>query len=161
MNKLLEKFYRENRFRLVKIMSNRAGSVSNAEDVVQDAFERALKYSNSFQPEKQKLGAWFNTILNNALRDFKVNERRMGMSVEYDERKDEGDFVLELEEDILESVKKDIAEKSYPLSRALYLYFFCQYKPRDIVQVLPISNTYVRTGVKEFKQQMSSGYGGG
>jgi len=44
MNKQLERFYKTNYLTLIKRVSHRAGGPYNAEDVVQEAFVRALKY---------------------------------------------------------------------------------------------------------------------
>jgi len=159
MYKKIEQHYLDNYRRRLKILVNRAGSISNAEDVLQDAYERALRYRNSFDPDAQELDAWFNTIANNALRDFKQSERRMGMSVEYAEERDEGVPLADWEEDMIEAVKKDIACKNVMVRQALYLYFFKQYKPREIAQILDMSNCYIRTSVKEFKQQVVAKYG--
>ncbi len=66
----LEKLYRDNRKRYVNMMSrilrhDRAGG----EDVVQEAFCRALKFYGSYDERRGKLETWFNTILFNSLRD--------------------------------------------------------------------------------------------
>jgi RNA polymerase sigma factor (sigma-70 family) len=160
MRELLEKYYIENHGRLVKILSNRAGGIHCAEDVVHDAFERALRYRNSFEPSRQELGAWFNTIMNNALRDYKKAERMMGMSVEYVEELDEGLPMQDWEDDMICAVLSEIDKKNVMVRQALYLYFFKQYKPREISQILDMSNCYIRTSVKEFKQSMVAKYGG-
>jgi len=159
MYEIIEQHYIENFDKLVKRYANRAGSVWNAEDVVQDSFDRAMRYSDSFSPERQEFGAWFNMILNNALRDFKRDDRLLGMSVEYSEELDEVEPLLEWEGYLLESINDDINAKSVQVRQALYLYIFKQYKPREIEQVVDMSNAYIRTSVKEFKQEMRAKYG--
>ena len=159
MYKEIEQHYIDNRRMLVKVMTNRAGSVENAEDIVQEAFARALRYRSSFSVYKNDLRAWINAILNNTLRDFKIDERRMGMSVEYNEDMDEPCPLHEWESDMIEAVKADIERKPVLVRQALYLYFFKGYKPREIAQVVEMTNGYIRTSVKEFKQQMRKKYG--
>jgi RNA polymerase sigma factor (sigma-70 family) len=159
MYKLIEKHYREHSKKLVQVLSNRAGGIHNAEDVVQESYCRALKYRRSFDPNTQEFGAWFNSIMNNALRCAKRDERRLGMSVEYTEDMDETVDLLEWEEDLVESIKRDVATKNETIRQVLHLYLFCQYKPREISQVLDISKAYVRTIAKDFKKELRAKYG--
>lgn len=159
MRKQIEQHYAKHFDRLVKVYSNRAGGIWHAEDVVQEAFSRALKYQNSFDPDKQAFGGWFNGILNNSLREYKAKERLLGMSVEYTEDMDDLTPLMEWEDDLINAVKADMARKPEQVRQALWLYFFRQYKPREIAQVVEMSNTYIRTSVKEFKQEMRKKYG--
>ena len=159
MHEEIEKHHRKNFDRLVIVYSHRSGGRWGAEDVVQEAFSRALKYSNSFDGDKQEFGGWFNGILNNALRDYKKDERLLGMSVEYTEDMDELTPLLEWESDLLIAINKDIGRKPVQVRQALWLYLFRQYKPREIAQVVDMSNAHIRTAVKEFKQEMRAKYG--
>jgi len=159
MYKLIEQHYIENAHRLVTLLSNRAGGIPNAEDVVQESYTRALRYRKSFNPDEQELGAWFNKIMNNALRNAQQAERRLGMSVEYTEDMDEIIDLLEWEEDMVSNIKKDVASKNTVVRQVLQLYLFNQYKPREIAQVLDMSNAYVRTIAKEFKIELRAKYG--
>lgn len=70
---LIEKYYRDNYTRHLKRLRFRAGTEWAAEDVLQTAFERAIRYSNSC--DQERFPQWFNMILNNALRDY-LNEER-------------------------------------------------------------------------------------
>ena len=83
----------------------------------------------------------------------------MGMSVEYNEEMDEACPLLEWEEDMINLIKWEVSKKSPMMRQALHLYFFRGYKPREIVQIVDMSNAYIRTSVKEFKQEMQKRYG--
>ena len=159
MKKKIEEHYRKKHKRLVILLSNRAGGRQNAEDVVQNAFELAIRYRYIYNPNLQPIDVWFNSILNNALRKFKTEEKRMGMSVEYNEEMDEACPLLEWEDDMINLIKWEVSKKKVPMRQALYLYLFRGYKPREIVQIVDMSNAYVRTSVKEFKQAMQKKYG--
>jgi RNA polymerase sigma factor (sigma-70 family) len=160
MYELIEDHYIKNHKRLVTLMSNRAGGRPNAEDIVQEAFTRAITFHKSFDPNQQEIGAWFNTILNNALRTSKRTEKLMGMSVEYTDDMDEEVEFSDWEENMIAKIKKDLAKETEIRRQVLQLYLFSQYKPREITQVLDVSNGYVRTLVKEFKKKMKLKYGG-
>jgi|SRR6201986_4107382 len=70
----IQNFYSENYDQLVKRMGSRCGNPSDAEDIVQTAFERAIKYRNSCNGYME---GWFSTILSNVLRDYQ-NTIRLG-----------------------------------------------------------------------------------
>lgn len=169
VKRMIEEHYRERRDNLVKIFANRAGGDYNAEDVVQIAFERALRYKSSFRPDVQEFGAWFNTIINNSLRDFKMDERRMGMGGAKDvvfggrcELEEGTTLSTELDgmsRDTIALIKKDIESKDMPVRQALFLYLFRQYKPREIAKVLDMSNGSIRQAVMRFKAEVSAKYG--
>jgi DNA-directed RNA polymerase specialized sigma24 family protein len=159
MKKRIEQHYIDKRKRLVILLSNRAGGRQNAEDIIQNAFELAIRYRHSYNIGLQTFEVWFNTILNNALRKFKTEEKRMGMSVEYNEDMDESCPMLEWEEDMINLIKWEVNKKKLPMRQALYLYLFRGYKPREVAQIVDMSNAYIRTSVKEFKQEMRKKYG--
>jgi len=68
----IEKHYVTNRQKLCKRMSFRAGSPQSGEDIVQTAYERAIRYRRTCDP--LRFDQWFSMLLNNALRDFKRAE---------------------------------------------------------------------------------------
>jgi RNA polymerase sigma factor (sigma-70 family) len=69
-NDVIEQHYRENHRKLLKMMTFRAGTEWDAQDIIQEAYARALKYYKSYDG-KQPFAAWFKTILNNALSDHR------------------------------------------------------------------------------------------
>ena len=167
MIEMIEKYYDEHYGSLVKRFTNRAGSVWNAEDVVSEGFARAMTYADSYNPENKELGAWINTIMNNSLKNFKRDERMFGMTVEFDELKNEGIPM----EDISGVCRRDIysmidAEPVDDNVEILKLYFRHNYTPKDIQEVLDkprgtVLSTITRfvTKVKERYADTSSGSG--
>lgn len=160
MCKVVEDYYVKNFGRWVKIMTFRLWDRAAGEDVVQDAFERALKYSKGHDPARQEFNTWFSSVINNCLRDFQRVERMGGMSLEFDEELCDGEAMLDWEDDMICMIKEEIGKKSVFVANALHLYFFAQYKPREIAQIIGMSNAHIRTCVKEFKQSMALKYGG-
>lgn len=75
MNDIIKKHYEENYDILVKRMGKRLDCVEDGEDVVQEAFTRALQYYKTWTGDRFE--NWFNVILSNVYKRF-VTERRMG-----------------------------------------------------------------------------------
>lgn len=84
---ILTKYYETEFDRLVKRVARRAGGWAQGEDVVQNAFLRALVYLDNYDPEKDFAG-WFNGILFNELKKYTRIERDAGMSHEDEEISD-------------------------------------------------------------------------
>lgn len=159
MDKLLEQFYKDNRTLLLKRLFHRAGSAENAEDVLQEAFLRALRYKSSFNPDTQELGAWFNTIMNNALRDFKRDERSMGTYVELEEEVSGTYEMSQTDGDMAERLVHEINTRKDRLHRdILLLYFVKEYKPREIRDVLGVNYRSLVKVVDRFKHEMKGKY---
>ena len=154
----LETYFKENYDALVKKIVRRAGSPENAEDVVQEAFFRAMKYWDSYSPE-QKLGAWLNTIMVNACRDHLKNDRMLGMTVEIsDDQFDPVELPL-TDHDTLRQVQKLMRKKSYPQSEIIRLYYFKGYKPIEIKEILDVKHGTVRQTVLRFKEEVQEKLG--
>jgi RNA polymerase sigma factor (sigma-70 family) len=72
-NKMFDEHYRINFETLVKKIRSFAGSHHAAEDVVQEAYTRAIR---SYDDERVlEFNPWFNTILANSLKDNYANRR--------------------------------------------------------------------------------------
>lgn len=75
MEQLIE-LYNKNRKAYVNIMSSiLRGDRAAAEDVVQEAFTRAVRFIDNYNPERGKFSTWFTTILFNSLRDVQKEMR--------------------------------------------------------------------------------------
>ena len=150
-NKIIEltEYYVDQRDRLVKRYSYRAGGPANAEDVVQEAFARALRYIDSYQPEVRPLPAWFNTILNNAWHDFRKEERDQGM-IRVDE-----DVIDNLDNEVFKSelVEKLIAEidgMKEPASEILRRFILLGYTAKEVVQSSDLNIHTVRKCIADY-----------
>lgn len=107
------------------------------EDVVQEAFSRALQFIESYDPEK-RIESWFLTILNNCYNDYYNAEQMRGAS---NEQFDENDFpTLDtriLQDNIaIEKVTQMISEKNEPMRTILNLYYIRNYPPKDIKKII-------------------------
>jgi len=89
LNKVRAKAWTDmRRGRLFKKAYNRLRSVQDAEDAVQDAFEKALRYGHTFNPQWE-FGEWFNTILGNSIRGVMRTNMNQQIFVEEEEGEDD------------------------------------------------------------------------
>lgn len=153
-NEILEKFYKDNYNKLCKAVARRAGGDYNAEDVVQEAFCRALKYWPTFNPERRPLEGWFVSILNNSLRDFKREEMSAGTHVEFDEEEHDGLEMSQTDAKMVEKVQDLINQKGDGQRDVLELHFMFGYKPAEIVEILDVNNSTVRQTIWRFKEEV-------
>lgn len=158
-NQIITEFYIKNSRELHKRVANRAGGAYNAEDVVQEAFARAIKYWDSFDPNRHQLGAWFGTILNNALKDFKREELMYGMCIEFNEELDEGVRMDTTDKQMLKKIEQLIHSKRDSTRDLLDMYYLKGYKTRDIVQALDVDNRTVSIAVWRFKEEVKVRFG--
>lgn len=131
---VVEEYYAENFDTLVKRYTNRAGGIQNAEDVVQEAFARAIHYLPTFNGKKP-FENWFSRILQNSLREFKVAERNYGMNMTNEDADVPCPICLEnkrLVHDVKEYIKREMPKDEREI---LILYYIRGYSFQDIVRV--------------------------
>ncbi|MNZ37627.1 RNA polymerase sigma factor YlaC [compost metagenome] len=153
-NDVIEDYFRKEYRTLCKRVYRRAGTMENAEDVVQEAFARALKYYPAFDNSGKEFGAWFSTILNNSLNSFTRAEMNYGMCEELDEDHIEGEPMSEVEENMLAKVNELIDKKPPHIAEMLRLYFLNGYKPKEIAEILEVKDINIRMTVMRFKEDM-------
>lgn len=150
----LEKYYRENRDTLLKKIKNRAGTPWNAEDIVQEAFLRAIKYWPSFDPDIGRIEAWFGIILNNTLKDYMKSDRLLGMAYEIDEDK------LEPVENDWDAITKDkdidalTSHHNGLRKHVITLALKYGYSTKDIAIVTEANKHTISQYLWEFKQEL-------
>jgi RNA polymerase sigma factor (sigma-70 family) len=151
----LEAHFRENRLKLVKRIMFRCGSLEDAEDIVQEAYFRALKYHNSYSGDNYD--KWFNTVLNNSLRDFK-NAQAHHQLPEFDEEDADGTSCTHYTEHILKEVYELIRTKSAVQQEVLMLYFKHEYTPVDISRITSYSYSQCHQIIYRFRNELKELY---
>jgi len=135
---LIESYYKENFDKLVIRCRGKVG-VDYAEDVVQEAFYRALRYQRSFNPERHEVGAWIARIMGNCVNNM-MNERRGHPAMQpYDELEEEEPKELpdERHADILELVTNLCLGRTPGVGLEVWeLSVFQQMGPKEISMVL-------------------------
>lgn len=158
MKELIERYYRENFNRLVKAYTRKAGSVENAEDIIQEAFTLALQYSSSYDERYCNFKAWFDRITLNVFRAKLRDERRMGMTEEIDEELIEQEELNLFEQKLVECIKEEIDKRPPHIAEQLDLYFFKQYGVKQITQITGIPYMTVQKTVQRFQHDIRKRY---
>jgi len=78
---LIENHYKAHQGELVKKLRNAVNGHHNAEDTVQEAYTRALKYWDTYDSERG-LDKWFSSILRNCIKDTQKDSILKGMVLE-------------------------------------------------------------------------------
>ena len=157
IEKQIELHYKDNFSSLVKRIKYRTGTTQAAEDVVQEAYLRALKYKGAFI-EGANMEHWFSRILSNALKDYMRAEREYsGMDDIEDE---EGEPVEN--ENIPDSIKREIRFAISQLPdhhrEVVELYYIYGYELRQIAQIVDMKYQTINQTIQRFKNALKERY---
>lgn len=157
-NQVIGDYYTKSRSSLIKKVSGRAATPENAEDIVHNAFVKALQYWGSYDPKVKGLDEWFGCILNNSLKDFMRDERNYGMSMEFDEEEIEGIEMSSLSDDIKQKIKKEIGFASLKNQKVLSLYYVQGHSVAEITQITDLKPKHVKLIAQRFRDHMQERY---
>lgn len=160
MSSQLEEFYRDNYKAKIALISRIAGgNKAFGEDVVQEAFTRALKYIHLYDPDRGDFSKWFNGILFNTFRDLQNEERgyqelhRSIVAGDILHGSSYNVYINTKKFNISDAVDMVLNEKH---RRILRLFFILGYSTREISQIVErTTQTNVTTIVLRFKQMLS------
>ena len=155
----VEQHYRKNFNTLVKRLTKRAGTSWSAEDVVQGAYERAIKYYRPLADEDFE--KWFSIVISNSLRDFLAAER--GYSPMFDEENVTEEAPYEgcphYPEEIMREVFDLILTKSEVQIEILSLHFKHELSATDISQITDYSYAKTHQIIQRFRNELRDLYG--
>lgn len=158
MDKVIDAYYRENYDDLVKKLTYRLGNTQNAEDAVQEAFTRAVKYYESCNVDFTR---WFRVLLSNVIKDAQKDLRMAGLTKNID------DVVEELEPIIPNHVKDYFrnhvdrlsGEKKSYNKEIIRLHVLFGYTTKEVSEALGLSHSTVRNSLVEFTKEVKEIYG--
>lgn len=156
----LETYYRANYDQLVKRMARACGSPMDGEDVVHDAFERALKYYESFI-QGQDFERWFSVILSNCFKRHQSNARLGGASKPIEECIEELEPIVpdDIRGITKEEVKALALSKSGQQREVLRLTLDFGYKPSEIVTLVKdVTLRQIEHHLYSFKKEVVERY---
>ena len=147
--------YSKNFDQLCKQLERKANGWHNAEDIVQEAYYRALKHFDSLCEVKGSFDAWFPAILGNCLRSHLAIERLKGACIVNDEAQMEVP-VDGVQEDVLSTaqIRCLVTSKVGVIRDVLLLYFFEGHTAGEISKLVPLTTNAVRQTVFRFKQEV-------
>jgi RNA polymerase sigma factor (sigma-70 family) len=158
MNKVIDAYYRENYDALVKRLSYRLGTRENAEDTVQEAFTRAVKYYESCSVDFDR---WFKVLLANAVKDAQGDIRTAGLTKSIDDATDELEPIIpnhikDLFRDHMGALSKTKPSFNTEVIRLNILF---GYTPREISEQLNLSINVVTNNLVAFTKEVKEIYG--
>ena len=153
--KLIEDHYKENRRKLVKRMTYRSGTEWDAEEIVQEAYARAVQYISSF--DGRRFDNWFNTVLNNALREHKNNEKGFA-AASFEEDEVDGTPCNHYNERIVAEIYELIATKSVAQIEVLTLFFQQGYGANDISRITDYTYSNTHQMILRFRNELKELY---
>ena len=151
----IEKHYVSNRSKLVKRMFFRSGTLEDAEDIVQSAYERAIRYRQSYVGNE--FDKWFNTILNNCLREQKTIQSGHSADV-FDEEEAEGTACPHYSEHVMREVYELIDTKSVIQQEVLRLFFQQEYSAIDISRITLYPYSQCHQIIQRFRKELKDLY---
>lgn len=157
MFKTIEEHYIKNYALLIKRFKRRAGTEWDAEDVVQEAYYRALKYSHTFV-EGMNFQHWFTRIVINVLKDHYSDISCMD-SVEFDEELLEPDYHNSLPKDAQQVLKEEVeAITNSDHREVVNLYFIYGFKLREINQIVEMKYKNIDLIIQRFRKMLKEKY---
>lgn len=153
---LIEEHYRANFNKLVKLMTFRSGTEWDAQDIVQEAYARAIEYYGSFN--NTDFNRWFRTVLNNSLRAHKNDEKGYSSALSFDEEDDEGIPCSQYNEQINAEIDELIQTKSLAQIEVLTLHFQKGYPAIDISKVTDHGLWAIHKMISRFRDELKELY---
>ncbi len=151
----IEKHYVENRARYVKRLTFRAGSPEDAEDIIQEAYYRALKYAKSCVPDQ--FDRWFSTIINNCLRELK-NQNTGHSADEFNEDEADGLQCPHYSNHVMREIYELIDTKSLVQQEVLNLYFKNEFTAVDISRITSYTYAQCHQIIQRFRKELKELY---
>lgn len=153
----IDKLYEEEYDNLVRMYRSRAGA-NDVEDLVQEAFYRAIYYKDSFNGDLISLDRWLSGILENCLLDL-YTEKRNGSSL-HNELTSECAVIdpVYCADEVNKVLSKEIGKKNESQRSILYLYFMCGNELREIQKIVGGSYLNINSVVFRFKELIRSTY---
>lgn len=155
MYQLIEDHYLKNRQKLLKRLSFRAGGFHQAEDIIQEAYYRAMKYYGSCRDGE--FDQWFSMIVQNCFNDYMREESGLSYLEEEDEQEGSVDCSITGDQTIKE-VYALIKAKDEAPRLILSLHVKHDYSAIDISKITPYTYAMVHKTISRFRQEVRKMY---
>lgn len=154
----LEDHYKKNFTTLVKRIAFRCdNNFYDAEDIVQEAYLRAIKYKEAFTVGLP-FDFWFKRILSNSLKDFKRAQKAMGTVEEIEEEHLDPVEDPCLPSEVKRSIQKEIDFLQQPQREVVELHIIYGYGISQVSQITDVKYKDVNNIIQRFKAKMKEKY---
>ena len=155
-NEIVEAHYRKHYKTLVNHMRNRVPNKSHhlAEEVVQEAYCRALKYFDGFNPEIKPFSTWFNRILNNSCSSCMQEEGGNSLSMDDDDQDLEPYRIMEdvsIPFDLVVLIQESMKKQKQDVYEVLNMFFNLGMKTREIAECVEYNHGNIRQIIRRFR----------
>lgn len=154
-HQLIEEHFREVRIRALKGLTFKMGTPEAAEDVLQEAYYRALKYFKTFNGED--FVKWINKIINICAIDY-FNQERGSYRDELEEEMFDLIDCPSYPNHVMKEVYEIIETKSVAQIEVLSLYFRCEYSAKDIHEITGYSYAQCHKIISRFREELRTLY---
>jgi DNA-directed RNA polymerase specialized sigma24 family protein len=151
----IEKHFKENYGRIVKRMSFRAGTIWDGEDVVMEAYSRAILYYRAF--DGTNFDKWFSTILRNCLKEHRYGARDLD-AVEFNDDEVAGSGCNSYNGRMSVLIYSEIKKRSPVHAEILMLYFHQEYSAIDISRMTDYKYGMIHQTILRFKNELKGMY---
>lgn len=153
-----DKLYREQYKVQVCVINRCVHNMELSEDIVQEAYSRALKYQTSFDENRSSIKTWFNRIMFNVLRDSKKVSKKV-VEEEFDEAGVLEDPKFERSDDNLNLIQSEIdLVRNENTKFILRLFYILGYRTDEIVKVVDVTQTQITSTCWRFKARLLNKY---
>lgn len=153
---VIEQHYLNNYRRIFKRLCYRAGTEWDAEDIIQEAYCRAIKYFKSY--DGKQLDQWMSTIINNCLREHKNNEKGFSTN-SFEEEELEGLPCSYYPNRVVGEIYDLIDTKSSLQIEVLTMYLRNGYSAKDISSITNYTYAVTHKIISRFKIELKELYG--
>lgn len=155
MNNLIEQHYVDNYERLVKRSTYRVPHRSKAlaEECVQEAYVRAIKYFPTFDEKRDSFEKWFEGILRNAINDCRAIEKDRGVTHELIDEDGVDLTPTKREKYTAIGLIKSIKDSKYKLVLSLFLLY--GFQSAQISEYTGLTHSNVRQIIYKYRRNAS------
>lgn len=154
----IEKHYRENKDLLLKYYGRVFNGTSLVEDVVQEAYTRALTYWKTMPEDEEKFTPWLRTIVSNCIREMWKKENVHGMGMDEDNEPEPIVPPSAIPAIIYKQVMERIEGQEPRTRRILGMFFHHQMLPKEIEQMTGEKANNVRQIVFQFRKHLKEDF---
>lgn len=122
-----------------------------------DAFERAIKYYKSYDPEKSTFPVWFSRILSNAVKDHLSSSRGIA-DLEFDEELADGIPCMQYTDRLAQNIRDNIHNRKKHIAEILSLFFEHGYSAKDISHLVESTHLAINQTIYRFREEIRREY---